>query len=202
MLGTASQARLETNQCAGRARDSSHMGPIPSVRSNHVIEYDAFSSSSRFSRWAVGIRGRGPLRHVRARRRSPLRHRQCGRQAGGRGRADAWRFNWWTEAEGRCAPDAGKAYLQQVIGPLRMLAAVPLHRPRDRRRQRLRVCSPPTFARQIIAPGACLSDRRAAARAGFVPIPSHRIAYPPHLAGGLISEAARSAGAMLINGEG
>ena len=28
------------------------------------------------------------------------------------------------------------------------------------------------------------------------------IAYPPHLAGGLISEAARSAGAKLINGEG
>lgn len=28
------------------------------------------------------------------------------------------------------------------------------------------------------------------------------IAYPPHLAGGLVSEAARSAGAMLINGEG
>ncbi|SPD46648.1 protein of unknown function [Cupriavidus neocaledonicus] len=99
-------------------------------------------------------------------------------------------------------PTPARPYLQQVIGPLRMLAAVPLHRPRDRRRQRLRVCSPPTFARQIIAPGACLSDRRAAARAGFVPIPSHRIAYPPHLAGGLISEAARSAGAMLINGEG
>lgn len=48
--------------------------------------------------------------------------------------------------------DAGKAYLQQVIGPLRMLAAVPLHQPVDRHRQRLRVCSPPTFARQIIAP--------------------------------------------------
>jgi L-aspartate oxidase len=28
------------------------------------------------------------------------------------------------------------------------------------------------------------------------------IAFPPHLAGGLVSEAARSAGAMLINGEG
>lgn len=48
--------------------------------------------------------------------------------------------------------DTGKAYLQQVAGPLRLLAAVPLHQLDHKRKQRLRVCAPPTFARQIIAP--------------------------------------------------
>lgn len=48
--------------------------------------------------------------------------------------------------------DAGKDYLQQVAGPLRLLSAVPLHRVDDGRKQRLRVCAPPTFSRQIIAP--------------------------------------------------
>lgn len=47
--------------------------------------------------------------------------------------------------------EAGKTYLQQVTAPLRLLAAVPLHQLDDRRKQRLRVCAPPTFARQIIA---------------------------------------------------
>lgn len=48
--------------------------------------------------------------------------------------------------------DIGREYLQQVVGPLRMLAAVPLHQPDDQRKERLRVCAPPTFARQIVAP--------------------------------------------------
>jgi DNA-binding transcriptional LysR family regulator len=48
--------------------------------------------------------------------------------------------------------DIGRDYLRQVVGPLRLLAAVPLHQPDDRRKQRLRVCAPPTFARQIVAP--------------------------------------------------
>jgi DNA-binding transcriptional LysR family regulator len=48
--------------------------------------------------------------------------------------------------------DVGHAYLRQVGGPLRLLAAVPLHQIDDRRKQRLRVCAPPTFARQIIVP--------------------------------------------------
>ena len=47
--------------------------------------------------------------------------------------------------------EAGKEYLQQVSGPLRLLAAVPLHQLDDTRKQRLRVCAPPTFARQIVA---------------------------------------------------
>jgi LysR family transcriptional regulator, glycine cleavage system transcriptional activator len=52
--------------------------------------------------------------------------------------------------------DAGKAYLQQVVGPLRLLAAVPLHRLDSASKRRLRVCAPPTFARQMIAP--CLQE--------------------------------------------
>ena len=46
----------------------------------------------------------------------------------------------------------GREYLQQVAGPLRLLAAVPLHRSDEKRKARLRVCAPPTFARQIVAP--------------------------------------------------
>src|ERR1700757_1755984 len=41
--------------------------------------------------------------------------------------------------------EVGKEYLQQVAGALRLLAAVPLHHVDDRRRQRLRICAPPTF---------------------------------------------------------
>ncbi|XVJ69349.1 MAG: LysR family transcriptional regulator [Rhizobacter sp.] len=51
---------------------------------------------------------------------------------------------------------AGKEYLEQVSGALAMLSAVPLHRVVERsgepQRQRLRVCAPPTFARQILVP--------------------------------------------------
>lgn len=47
---------------------------------------------------------------------------------------------------------AGKEYLEQVRQVLSLLAAVPLHRRAAQRVQRLRVCSPPTFARQILVP--------------------------------------------------
>ena len=47
---------------------------------------------------------------------------------------------------------AGREYLDQVRGALGLLAAVPLHRRQAQRVQRLRVSSPPTFARQILVP--------------------------------------------------
>lgn len=47
---------------------------------------------------------------------------------------------------------AGKEYLAQVRAALGLLAAVPLHQRAAQRVQRLRVCSPPTFARQILVP--------------------------------------------------
>jgi LysR family transcriptional regulator, glycine cleavage system transcriptional activator len=51
---------------------------------------------------------------------------------------------------------AGKEYLEQVSAALAMLNAVPLHRvaapSTQPQRQRLRVCAPPTFARQILVP--------------------------------------------------
>jgi LysR family transcriptional regulator, glycine cleavage system transcriptional activator len=51
---------------------------------------------------------------------------------------------------------AGKEYLEQVSVALAMLNAVPLHRVvaghSQPQRQRLRVCAPPTFARQILVP--------------------------------------------------
>lgn len=47
---------------------------------------------------------------------------------------------------------AGKEYLAQVRAALGLLAAVPLHQRAAQRVQRLRVCSPPTFARQILIP--------------------------------------------------
>jgi DNA-binding transcriptional LysR family regulator len=51
---------------------------------------------------------------------------------------------------------AGREYLEQVSGALAMLSAVPLHqavaRSSQPQRQRLRVCAPPTFARQILVP--------------------------------------------------
>ncbi|HUG25051.1 LysR family transcriptional regulator [Piscinibacter sp.] len=47
---------------------------------------------------------------------------------------------------------AGKEYLAQVGGALAALAAVPLHRRAVQRSERLRVTTPPTFARQILVP--------------------------------------------------
>ncbi|MFD1559376.1 LysR substrate-binding domain-containing protein [Paraburkholderia silviterrae] len=46
----------------------------------------------------------------------------------------------------------GKEYLDQLRSPLRLLAEMPLHRKHREQKERLRVCSPPTFARQIIMP--------------------------------------------------
>ena len=46
----------------------------------------------------------------------------------------------------------GKEYLEQVRVALGLLAAVPLHRRAAQRVERLRVCAPPTFARQILVP--------------------------------------------------
>ncbi len=47
---------------------------------------------------------------------------------------------------------AGKEYLEHVRSALALLASVPLHHRGVQRRQRLRVSSPPTFARQILVP--------------------------------------------------
>lgn len=47
---------------------------------------------------------------------------------------------------------AGREYLPQVRQALAALAAVPLHRRGVQRQQRLRVCAPPTFARQVLVP--------------------------------------------------
>ncbi|WP_119288507.1 LysR family transcriptional regulator [Azohydromonas sediminis] len=47
---------------------------------------------------------------------------------------------------------AGKEYLGQVRAALGLLAAVPLHRRSAQRMQRLRVCAPPTFAREVLVP--------------------------------------------------
>ncbi len=55
---------------------------------------------------------------------------------------------------------AGREYLDQVRAALGLLAAVPLHRRQAQRVQRLRVSSPPTFARQILVPA--LTDYTAA----------------------------------------
>lgn len=47
---------------------------------------------------------------------------------------------------------AGKEYLDQVRSALGLLAAMPLHQRPAQRVQRLRVTTPPTFARQILVP--------------------------------------------------
>ena len=47
---------------------------------------------------------------------------------------------------------AGKEYLAQVRAALGLLAAMPLHHRAAQRVQRLRITSPPTFARQILVP--------------------------------------------------
>ena len=46
----------------------------------------------------------------------------------------------------------GKEYLAQVATALGLLAAVPLHQRAVQRTQRLRVTTPPTFARQVLVP--------------------------------------------------
>ncbi|KVN22785.1 LysR family transcriptional regulator [Burkholderia pyrrocinia] len=46
----------------------------------------------------------------------------------------------------------GQEYLDELRSPLRLLAAVSLHQKHGEQKERLRVCSPPTFARQIIMP--------------------------------------------------
>jgi LysR family transcriptional regulator, glycine cleavage system transcriptional activator len=47
---------------------------------------------------------------------------------------------------------AGREYLQQVTPALALLAAVPQHQRTVQRQQRLRVTTPPTFARQVLVP--------------------------------------------------
>lgn len=47
---------------------------------------------------------------------------------------------------------AGKEYLAQVQAALALLAAVPLHQRAGQRLSRLRISSPPTFARQVLVP--------------------------------------------------
>lgn len=47
---------------------------------------------------------------------------------------------------------AGLDYLQRVQPALGLLAEVPQHRRGRQRQERLRVCAPPTFARQILVP--------------------------------------------------
>lgn len=48
---------------------------------------------------------------------------------------------------------AGLDYLQRVQPALGLLAEVPQHRRGRQRQQKLRVCAPPTFARQVLVPG-------------------------------------------------
>lgn len=47
---------------------------------------------------------------------------------------------------------AGKEYLEQVRQALGLLAAMPMHQRHHQRRERLRITTPPTFARQILVP--------------------------------------------------
>jgi LysR family glycine cleavage system transcriptional activator len=47
---------------------------------------------------------------------------------------------------------AGKEYLQQVSAALGLLASMPLHQRAVQRIERLRISTPPTFARQILVP--------------------------------------------------
>ncbi len=51
--------------------------------------------------------------------------------------------------------EAGREYLGPVSHVLGLLAAMPQHRPGAPARQRLRVCLPPTFARQVVVPRLC-----------------------------------------------
>ncbi|MBQ0929946.1 LysR family transcriptional regulator [Ideonella sp. 4Y16] len=46
----------------------------------------------------------------------------------------------------------GKEYLEQVRAALTLLSAVPLHRRSAQRRQKVRLSSPPTFAREVLVP--------------------------------------------------
>jgi len=47
---------------------------------------------------------------------------------------------------------AGREYLGSVRSALELLAAVPLHQRAAQQRPRLRLCAPPTFARQVLVP--------------------------------------------------
>lgn len=47
---------------------------------------------------------------------------------------------------------AGRDYLQQVAPALALLAAAPQHRRAQQRLHKLRICAPPTFARQVLVP--------------------------------------------------
>ncbi len=47
---------------------------------------------------------------------------------------------------------AGKEYLEPMRAALALLAAMPQHQRLAQRQQRLRICSPPTFARQVLVP--------------------------------------------------
>ncbi|NBF04018.1 LysR family transcriptional regulator [Pseudomonas sp. Fl5BN2] len=49
----------------------------------------------------------------------------------------------------------GAAYLEQVTPLLQQLVAIPQHRRTVQRQQRLTLCSPPTFARQVLIPRLC-----------------------------------------------
>jgi LysR family glycine cleavage system transcriptional activator len=50
------------------------------------------------------------------------------------------------------ATAAGLEYIEQVTSALALLANLPLHRCTQRPRRMLRLCSPPTFAREIVVP--------------------------------------------------
>jgi DNA-binding transcriptional LysR family regulator len=55
-------------------------------------------------------------------------------------------------ARGLSLTEAGRDYLGPVSHVLELLAAMPQHRRGAATRQRLRVCVPPTFARQVLVP--------------------------------------------------
>lgn len=50
------------------------------------------------------------------------------------------------------ATAAGLEYIEQVAAAVALLTALPLHRNAQRPRRILRLCSPPTFAREIVVP--------------------------------------------------
>lgn len=56
------------------------------------------------------------------------------------------------QARGLALTPAGHEYLPQVRQALALLQAMPLHRRAGPARERLRVCSTPTFARQLLVP--------------------------------------------------
>ncbi len=72
----------------------------------------------------------------------------------------------------------GREYLGQVAGALAALSAVPLHRRSAQRLRRLKVSSPPTFARQVLVP------HLAAWRERFPEIELEVVLSVPYLDGG------------------